>query len=166
MKELEHALRDEFANRHITIPPIHIPRINIPPIHIPPVPPVHIDKDEWNEWGENFEEEMEVFKDKMKDHKWDMEKFNENMKDFGKNMKKFGAEMKKFGNFIKDMKDELIQDGIIELGDEIDELVLSEDKMEVNGKTVSTELHKKYLNMYEKSTGKKIEGNNKIRIND
>ncbi len=164
MKELRRELKENLADG--SFPPIHIPRINIPPIHIHPVPPVHIDKEEWREWSENFEDQMEEFKDKMKDHKWDMEKFNENMKDFGKNMKKFGVEMKKFGNFVKEMKDELIDDGIIDSGDEIDELVLSEDKMEVNGKAVSTELHKKYLNLYEKHTGKKIDGDNKIRISN
>jgi len=86
MKELRKELKENLADG--SIPPVHIPKTNIPPIHIPPVPPVHIDKEEWREWSENFEDEMEEFKNKMKDHNRDMEKFNENMKDFGKNMKK------------------------------------------------------------------------------
>ncbi len=166
MKELKHALRDEFANRHITIPPIHIPKIEIPPIHIPPVPPVPFNDEEWDKWNDQFKENMSEFKAKMKEHKWDMEEFNENMKDFRKKMKVFGVEMKKFGTFIKEMKNELVEDGIIEFDDDLDELLLSEDKMEVNGKSVSADMHKKYKDLYEKHTGKKIEGKNKIRIND
>lgn len=163
MKELKHALREEFSNRHITIPPIHIPKIVIPPIEILPVP---FDDEELDRWSDEFKENMIEFKEKMTGHKWDMEEFNENMKDFGKRMKIFGIEMKKFRAFIKEMKNELLEDRIIEPGDDIDQLVLSEDRMEVNGKGISAELHKKYKDFYENHTGKKIEGKNRIKIND
>lgn len=166
MRELKRELKDSFADRSIVIPPIHIPRIHIPPLHIPPVPPVCFDDDGWENWNEELKENLEEFKAEMMNNRFNMKEFNENMKEFRGKMKEFGAEMKKFGSFIKEMKCELIDDGIINSGDDIDELLLSEHKMEVNGNTVSADLHKKYIDMYEKHTGKKIEGKNKIRIND
>lgn len=166
MRELKRELKDSFADRSVVIPPIHIPRIHIPPIHVPPVPPICFDEDEWENWNEELKANLEEFKEEMNNNKFNMRGFNENMKEFRGKMKEFGAEMKKFGGFIKEMKNELINDGIINYEDDIDELLLSEDKMEVNGESVSPELHKKYKDMYEKHTGKKIEGKNKIRIND
>jgi len=38
--------------------------------------------------------------------------------------------------------------------------------MVVNGKKASPELHKKYLELYERYTGKKLEGDRKISINN
>ncbi|NMB81291.1 MAG: hypothetical protein GYA14_05690 [Ignavibacteria bacterium] len=166
MRELRHNLRGSFADRSLVIPPIHIPEIDIHPIQIPPVPPAWFNDEDWDKWSDEFKENMKEFKSKMKDHNWNMEEFNESMRVFSGKMKEFGLEMKKFGSFVKEMKRELIEDGIINSGDDIDELLLSEDKMEVNGKTVSADLHKKYKNMYEKHTGKKIDGKNKIRIKD
>ncbi len=169
MRELREELRDEFANGsfHVPpVPPIHIPPIHIPPIDIPPIPPIHFDDDEWNDWQDEFKANMEKFREDMKDHKWDMEEFKENMKHFGEEMKVFGVEMKKFGEFMREAKDELIKDGIINDEDDIDQFILSEKKMEVNDKELSPELHKKYLEMYEKHTGKKLEGSKKIVIND
>ncbi|HOI29374.1 MAG TPA: M56 family metallopeptidase [Melioribacteraceae bacterium] len=166
MKDLRNELKDGFADHSFVVPPIHIPKIEIPPIHIPPVPPIAFDEEEWDQWKDDLKNNMEEFREKMKEHKWNMGEFNENMKGFNEKMKEFSVEMKKFGAFIKEMKAELVVDGIIGSDDEIDELVLSEDKMEVNGKRVSADLHKKYKDLYEKHTGKKIEGKNKIRIND
>lgn len=163
MRELRRELRDSFADRSIVILPIHIPEIKIPQIHIPPV---YFDEDEWDNWNDELKENMEELKEGMKNNNFRMKEFKEDMKEFRGKMKEFGLEIKKFGNFIKEMKNELVSDGIINSGDEIDKLLLSEDKMEVNGKSVFTELHKKYKDMYEKHTGKKIEGKNKIRINE
>lgn len=166
MKELRSELKEGFADHSIVIPPIHIPKIEIPPVHIPPVPPIAFDEEEWDQWKDDLKNNMEEFREKMKEHKWNMEEFNENMKGFNEKMKELGVEMKKFGAFIKEMKTGLVEDGIISNDDDIDELVLSEDKMEINGKIVPADLHKKYKDLYEKHTGKKIEGKNKIRIVD
>jgi len=114
----------------------------------------------------DFKIEMEKFKVDLKKQNWNMDEFKENMKVFSEDMKKFGAEMKKFGEFVKEMKSALITDGIIDDEDEIDDLLLSELKMEVNGKAISENLHKKYLGLYEKYSGKKLTGDKKIKIND
>lgn len=177
MSELRDAMRDlkeEFADGSFHIPPVHIPEINIPEldipeIHIPPVnipeidiPPVKFD----DEQLEEFEESMQKFSEEMKGHNWNMKKFGKDMKKFGDEMKVFGEEMRKFGEFVHEMKDELISDGVVESGDDIDDLLISEDKIVVNGKELSKEQHKKYLEMYEKHTGKKLEGKQRIKIND
>jgi len=164
LKELKENMHKDFAEGSIHIPPIP---------SIPPIPPIHIDEDEMKEWKKEFKEsmkdfkiEMEKFKVDMKKQNWNMDEFKENMKVFGEDMKKFGAEMKKFGEFVKEMKSALIADGIIDDEDEIDDLLLSEKKMEVNGKSIPENLHKKYLDMYEKYTSKKLTGDKKIKIND
>lgn len=174
MIELREDLSDEFVNGSLHIPPVnvHIPEINIPEIdipnidipeiNIPPIPPANFDDD----WHEEFEENMEKFSDEMREHNLNMREFNKGMKKFGENMKEFGEEMRKFGDFIHEMRDELISEGVIESGDDIDDLLISENKMTVNGKELSKEQHKKYLDMYEKHTGKKLEGKQRIKIDD
>ncbi|MEW6195404.1 MAG: M56 family metallopeptidase [Bacteroidota bacterium] len=162
MRELHEELGDEFADRsfHVPpVPPIHIPPIHIPPINIPPIPPILFNDEEWDEWQDEFKANMEEFRENMKEHKWDMDGFKDNMKNFGE-------EMRKFGDFMREAKDELVKDGIVKDGDDIDQFYLSEKKMEVNGEKLSHELHKKYLEMHEKITGKKLEGKHKIIIND
>ncbi len=179
---------------HIDIPEINIPEIDIPEIHIPQIsiPPIHIDADNFNnwdseEWSSNFNEKMDSLKEKLKNTHWNNEEFKENMKEFRKQMKInklemdsfrdsmktfdekmkiFGVEMKKFGKFIKTATDEMIDDGIIESGDDLDSFYLSENKMKVNRISVSPELLTKYLNLYEKHTGQKMEGDRKISINN
>ena len=189
LRELRHELRDNLVVSPIVVPRVHIPEIDVdvpdvvvPPIHIPEIdidvpdvdvhiPPIHVPSvhiaPHHFDFG-NFDEfkgNMEDFRINMRDFDLNMDEFNDNMKDFGKNMKKFGAEMKKFGRFMRDAKDEMIDDGLIESGDDIDNFTLSEDEMIVNGKTVPPELRKKYLDMYEEHTGKRLEGDHKIRIN-
>ncbi len=175
MRELQHELRDNFVNLSFEVPPIVVPEIdvNIPDIHIPPivmpdididvpdvhVPPIYIDSEDFSAWQDEFKEGMKEFSHSMKN-------FNFNMDEFKGNMNRFGREMKRFGSFMKDVKEELIDDGIINSGDDIDNFKLSEKEMSVNGKTISPELHKKYLNMYEEHTGKKLEGDKKIVINE
>lgn len=177
MRELRHELKDKFANHSFSVPPIQIPEIDIPeieipeihvpPIHVPPVPPIpKFDEEKWSEWQHEFQNNMKEFQQQMKEHNFNMGDFKANMGSFGRKMKIFGAEMKKFGEFMRDAKDEMIADKLIESGDDIDSFILSEDKMEVNGISVSPELRNKYLDMYEKHTGKKLEGDNKIVIND
>lgn len=184
MRTLRRELRDNFADHSFVVPPIppvpapeiNIPEIDVPDVHIPPInipeididvpeinippiniPPIHIDP-EYFDYDE-FYENMDEYKHNMKKYKWNMDEFKENMKEFGK-------EMKKFGRFMEEAKDEMIKDGLINSEDDIDSFTLSENKMVVNGQKASPELHKKYLELYEKHTGKKLEGDKKIVIND
>ncbi|NJD22348.1 MAG: hypothetical protein FIA82_06710 [Melioribacter sp.] len=128
---------------------------------------------------EAFKKSMSEWKEKMKDFKFDMKKFDEEMKKSGPNSEAFKKSMKELNanmgklkekmkvlkEFINDTKDELIKDNLLEPGDDLDDFILSKDEMKVNGKNVSPELHKKYLELYKKYFGKDI-GDEKFRIND
>lgn len=74
--------------------------------------------------------------------------------------------MKKLKDFIHDTKDELVKDKLMDEGDDLDDFTLSKDEMIVDGKKVSPELHKKYLELYKKHFGKELTGDKKFRIND
>ncbi len=129
---------------------------------------------------EAFKESMKEWKDKIKDFKFDMEKFNEEMKKSGSNseafknsmkelkvnMGKLKESMKVLKEFINDTKDELVKDNLLNEGDDLDDFILSKDEMKVDGKKVSPELHKKYLELYKKHFGKELRGDEKFRIND
>ncbi len=184
MHELQFELTENFVNNSFVMPPIppippidipeiSIPEIDIPEINIPPIsiPPIHIDSDNFSswdseEWNSDFKEKMKEFREQMKAHKWEMDSFKDSMKTFSEKMKIFGVEMKKFGKFIKAAKNEMIDDGIIESGDDLDTFYLSENKMKVNEISVSPELLKKYLALYEEYTGKKMAGDNVINIDN
>jgi len=128
---------------------------------------------------EAFKKSMSEWKEKMKDFKFDMKKFDEEMKKSGPNSEAFKKSMKELNanmgklkekmkvlkEFINDTKDELIKDNLLEQGDDLEDFILSKDEMKVNGKNVSPELHKKYLELYKKYFGKDI-GDEKFRIND
>lgn len=130
--------------------------------------------------NEAFKESMKEWKVKMKDFKFDSEKFNEEMKKSGPNSEAFKKSMKELNSnmgklkekmkvlkeFINDTKDELVKDKLLNEGDDLDDFILSKDEMKVDGKKVSPELHKKYLELYKKHFGKELKGDEKFRIND
>ena len=87
MKELRRNLKESFADKSQSMPPINIPQINIPPINIPPIhiPPVNLDNlfeglKHLQFDSTEFNESMKEFNEKMKDFKFDMEKFKKEMK--------------------------------------------------------------------------------------
>ena len=59
-------------------------------------------------------------------------------------------------------RDEMIKDGLIEAGESYD-LELTDTKMKVKGKKQSAKMHKKYLKLYEKASGKSF-GKGKMKI--
>lgn len=188
LSELKDLAREIRENVRVHIPPIHIPPIHIPSIDLRELEegPEDCDfdhekfKEEMKEWKENFKEGMKDWNIDMKDFKIEMEKFNEEMKKNGlgseafkksmeelkMNMGKLKVEMKKLKGFIHDTKDELVKDKLMDEGDDLDDFTLSKDEMIVDGKKVSPELHKKYLELYKKRFGKELTGDKKFRIND
>ena len=178
----------------VHIPKIDIPSITIPPMHFEGLDSLKFDNEAfkksmkgWKEKmkdfkydNESFKESMKEWKEKMKDFKFDMEKFNEEMKKSGPNSEAFKKSMKELNanmgklkekmkvlkEFLNDVKDELVKDNLLEPGDDLDDFVLSKDEMKVNGKNVSPELHKKYLELYKEHFGKELDGDEKFRIND
>ena len=138
----------------------------------------HADSAEFHEEMEKVKEELASLKDLKIDVEWDKEEFKESMREFKKEMKKhkkemanLGVEMKELkkemkilGAFLGEVKKELVVDGHMDnVNDEV-EFMLSKDKMEVNGYTVSEWLHKKYLNIYKKHYGKELE--NEVSIHN
>lgn len=157
-------------------------RVHIPPVYIPPIDLSEL-KEGLNDFDfdhEKFKEEMKDWNTGMKDFKIDMGKFSKEMKERGPgseafkksmeelkvNMGNLKVEMKKLKEFIHDVKDELVKDKLMDEGDDLDDFTLSKDEMIVDGKKVSPELHKKYLELYKKHFGKELTGDKKFRIND
>jgi hypothetical protein len=69
-------------------------------------------------------------------------------------------------NLVPTLREELSKDGILKDSDDKLNFSLSQDELEVNGKQLSEDLHKKYLKIYKQSTGNKLEGKFKIVIKD
>lgn len=69
-------------------------------------------------------------------------------------------------NLVPALQSELVKDGILKDKDEHMSFSLTQDELEVNGKKLSEDLHKKYLKIYKQSTGNKLEGKFKIEIRD
>jgi beta-lactamase regulating signal transducer with metallopeptidase domain len=186
-EDIQKGIREGMLEHPIVIPPIHIPPINIPQINIPRIDFNGTDdyafnnkafKESMKEWKDNFKEEMKNFNLNMEDFKIDMEKMKEDLKNSGlnnesfkkgmkylnKNMGKLKNQMKVLKSFNVELRNELIKDNLLNEDDALDNLVLSKDEMIVDGKRVSPELHKKYLDLYEKHFGKKLNGKEKFKI--
>jgi len=67
-------------------------------------------------------------------------------------------------DLLETLKTELVNDGILRDNDERMNFSLTQDEVEVNGQKLSDELHKKYLKIYSKETGNKLNGDFKIVI--
>jgi len=57
-------------------------------------------------------------------------------------------------SFNIELRDELENDNLLNDDESVDNLILSNNEMIVNGKKVSPELHKKYLELYKDILGK------------
>lgn len=106
---------------------------------------------------EDAEEELAKVKIKIENLDIDLSGLDEDLKILN-------VEMEKLDNFLKEMKSELVKDGYLNSEDEKMNLVLNEETIKVNGKSLSPEHHSKYLALYEKHFDKKIKGDFKIRI--
>jgi tetratricopeptide (TPR) repeat protein len=187
MKELRRNLKESFADKSQSMPPINIPQINIPPINIPPIhiPPVNLDNlfeglKHLQFDSTEFNESMKEFNEKMKDFKFDMEKFKKemknnfvnneafrnNMKELKKNMGTLKEKMRPLKGFLRETRDEMIKDNLIEPGEDLDGLKLTKEGMYLNGKKMSDDQHKKYLGIYKKHFGKEIEDDDGIDFNN
>ena len=182
MENVQKELKENLADISVNIPPIHIPPIHIPKVCIPP-----IDLDELRESLKNckfdtaaFKESMKEFKENMKNFKFDMKQFSEEMKKNGpgseafkksmeelrKNMHNLKDELRPLKGYIRETRDELVKDNLIEPGEDIDNFKLTKDEMIVDGKKVSPELHKKYLEIYKKHYGKELTGDHKVEFDN
>lgn len=61
------------------------------------------------------------------------------------------------------LTDEMIQDGLVEPGNEV-EVQLTPDKMKINGEKMPESIHQKYLRMYEQQQGVELSGNSRVEF--
>lgn len=179
---IQEAIQKTFANKSITIPPVHLPKVIIPPFNFDD-DSIEFDRDKFetsiNAWGKAFKESMTDFSKNMKDNKIELEKmskeisktinsaeFKKSMSSLKENLKKLKNDSKILKEFMLEVKNELVKDGVIKEGDDIDGFYLSTKEMKVNYKIVSEELHQKYLALYKKHYGKDLKENQKFNFED
>jgi hypothetical protein len=61
------------------------------------------------------------------------------------------------------MTDEMISDGLIGSEEEV-EVVLTPDKLKIDGKKMPEDVHQKYLRMYEEQQGVELSGSSRIEF--
>jgi bla regulator protein BlaR1 len=61
------------------------------------------------------------------------------------------------------MSDQMVADGLIEPG-ETAEVQLTPDKLKINGKKMDSDMHQKYLRMYERQQGVELSGNSRVEF--
>ncbi|MGB4849407.1 MAG: M56 family metallopeptidase [Saprospiraceae bacterium] len=61
------------------------------------------------------------------------------------------------------MTDELIGEGLVQPGEEAD-ILLTPDKLKINGKKMPENIHQKYLRMYEEQQGVELSGNSRVEF--
>ena len=61
------------------------------------------------------------------------------------------------------LTDEMIQDGLVEPGNEV-EVQLTPDKLKINGEKMPENIHQKYLKMYEQQQGVELSGNSRVEF--
>ena len=132
----------------------------------------------------NFEFDSEEFKKSMKElaqelkdkeivfHDFDMGEFKEQMKELKKELKDINIELKDIDgeliildDFIKDLKLEMKNDGLIDDVNEKINLKLNNEEIIVNGNRVSEDLFRKYIELYEDHFGKEPGEKMHIHIN-
>lgn len=114
---------------------------------------------------DSFNHDMEALRKEMKNKKFDI---NINMDDLKERMKSLKEELKnlrvdlsgvdgnldKLDSFIKDVKKELVNDGVIKNSDDEISIEMKPDRIIVNGKNIPNNLVDKYRKLYKSHFGK------------
>ncbi len=112
---------------------------------------------------ESFKESMRELKENMKDFKIDMSDLDIDLSDLKIDLKDLKVEMKMLKSFLNEFREDLVKEGYIQSEDEDFELELNKSTIEVNGKKLPNNLHKRYLKMYKDHFGKELENDFTIR---
>ena len=147
--------------------------------------------EEWQkmskEWKQDWKEHSGEWKENMKAHQMEMEQLQKELQKEGFKMRE-GAILEEHlfdENKLMEleslrgemdglhvyglrsprlnMTDAMIKDGLIDRGEEA-EIVLTPDKLKINGKKMDDETHEKYLRMYEAQQGVELSGNSRIEF--
>ncbi|UCH64430.1 MAG: hypothetical protein JSW63_07275 [Ignavibacterium sp.] len=119
--------------------------------------------------SEQFKEDMKELSMKLKDKKivikdfdFDMSEFKEQMKELKKELKDIKIELRDIddlsllGKFMKELKLEMKNDGLIEDENEEINLKLNKDEIILNGERVPDELFQKYIELYKDHFNKEL----------
>lgn len=93
----------------------------------------------------------------MKGFDKNMKEFNEKMKGFGEKMKVFGEKMKIFGKFIKEVRDLLVDEKLIEEDDNNPNIDIKKDGLFIDGKKQSDAVFQKVKDIYKKYYNKEFD---------
>ncbi|MBK9983178.1 MAG: hypothetical protein IPP15_12325 [Saprospiraceae bacterium] len=61
------------------------------------------------------------------------------------------------------MTEEMVEEGLVQPGEEAD-VILTPDKLKINGKKMPENIHQKYLRMYEQQQGVELSGNSRVEF--
>ncbi len=110
--------------------------------------------------------DMKKHNEEMKQHEIEMKKHDQEMELHKIEMAKHEVEMKKHNAFMKDLKQMLVDEGIIKKGDNNFNLKLTSKKILVEGEKLSDDILSKAKKLYKKHYDKEMSGSNSITINN
>ncbi|MBN2173463.1 MAG: M48 family metalloprotease [Bacteroidales bacterium] len=151
---------DSLENYHFEMPEIEFPEIVMPEL-----PETYFDEAQLQEM---FEQAQAQYKEAMQNYnhqreEWweerDVRKDARAQEEEARALERDARMLESNSNKLQNtLKTELINDGILKHWDDLKNFMLSDKKMEVNGKNQPKELQEKYLKLYKDLTGKELEG--------
>lgn len=139
-------------------------------------------KQNWQEHSGEWQEEMKAHQEEMKQLQKELQKEDYKMREgaimekhlFDEDQRKEMEEALKGRTFVAphvygfrgprmNMADAMVEEGLINRGEEA-EIVLTPDKLKINGKKMDDETHEKYLRLYEAQQGVELSGKSRIEF--
>ncbi len=151
-------------------------------------------KERQKEWKNNWAENGENWKNNWKEQQAQMQAEQEKMRSEGDRMRGEGGRIREESrgamnseNYARALQDELrangygearsfspmtrrmnmtdalIGEGLVQPGEEAD-ILLTPDKLKINGKKMPENIHQKYLKMYEEQQGVELSGNSRVEF--
>jgi hypothetical protein len=146
-KMTEHLKQQKWATSHFNV---HIPDIDI---HIPDLPDINIP-----------EIDIDIPEIDIDVPEIDLSELEKNMSHLNLDMKELDKELKKLDAFIKELKNEMVNDGLIKSIEEEAEIDISGSEMKVNDLKVPDKLFEKYKKMYSDHFDKDLGSDSHFKI--
>jgi len=139
------------------------------------------------EWKQNWEENAEQWKEEWRAQEEQMRIEHDHMRSEGDRMREEELEQHLSGQYERSLQDALeaegmaygrihgmgspvmnitdamIEEGFVEPGEEA-EILLTPDKLKINGEKMPDDVHQRYLQMYEDQQGVELSGNSRIEF--
>jgi hypothetical protein len=141
-------------------------------------------KEEWkqngDQWKQNWQEHAEQWKENMHQYEEQMREQQERMREEELDQYRSGDYEREIEDALRaeeigrgraygfwsprvNMADEMVSDGLIGSEEEV-EVVLTPDKLKIDGKKMPDDVHEKYLRMYEEQQGVELSGSSRIEF--